>query len=247
MPPPRAVEISEQISADSFAVFDLNSGSILAQKNADDPHAIASLTKLMTALLIFENHAPTEIVEISEPEVVATPPVKMNLRVGEKIALKNVLRGLLISSANDAAVAVALFHSDSVSDFVVKMNARAQKLGLRETKFRNPHGLDSWGQFSTAREIGILAGFLWRKKNENWGNFFAETVGTEKFVVRSQNGEISHELKNTNQLLGAGNFGMKTGTTILAGQCFVGVFRRDGREILTVVLGSKKKVSKQQE
>ena len=232
----------ENVSAESFVVFDLKSGETLAERAPDRPHAVASLTKLMTTLLIFENHAPSEIVEISAPAIFQTPPVKMNLQFEEKITLQNLLRGLLISSANDAAVAVAIFDSKSVEHFVAKMNRRARQLNLQNTKFKNPHGLDAWGHFSTAREIAILASFLLQKKFEKWDDFFTQTIDAPHFTVFSQNGKIAHELKNTNLLLQNPRiFGIKTGTTVLAGQCLAILARDATREILIVVLGSQKR------
>ena len=233
-------EIEKKVSAKSFLIFDVTSSSIILAKNAHQKLPVASLNKLMSTLLILEENTPYQVVKISK-QAAATLPAKMWLLENEKIYVNNLLRGLLIASANDAAVALATFNAGSINSFVEKMNIRAKNLGLKNSHFQNPHGLDSKNNFSSSYDIAFLASFLWQKKHPLWGRFFQETVKTKEITVKSTNQQIEHPLHNTNELLNSNLpiFGIKTGTTDLAGQCLVTLFRKNKREILIVVLNSQ--------
>lgn len=232
-PSPDLSDFSPVITAPAAAITDAASGTVLWSKGLHEKRAIASLTKLMTALIILENHRLDEIVTVSK-EAVRVEGASMSLASGEQLDVASLLKGLLIPSANDAALALAIFHSGSVEDFVTEMNRRAYFLGMNETSFANPHGFDMEGHFSTAFDLSILARKVWSFP------FVREVVGTKKTVVTALDGKTAHTLSTTNQLLSSGFpiFGLKTGTTDAAGQCFIALFRQNGRELFITVLNS---------
>jgi serine-type D-Ala-D-Ala carboxypeptidase (penicillin-binding protein 5/6) len=224
--------IAPVVSARAALAIDLNSGKILFTKNADKKLPIASLTKLMSAIIAQENFAPTEIVTISA-QAAKQPPSKIWLQQGEKITVKNLLAGLLIESGNDVAFALAE-HAGGVEIFVDKMNAKAAILGLKNTHFQNPIGFDDSENYSTAREIALLAEYFWQKEE------LRKIVGKKYLLVHSANGKIAHPLVSTNQLFNSflNIRGLKTGSTKEAGECFAGVARINNYEILAIVLDS---------
>jgi D-alanyl-D-alanine carboxypeptidase (penicillin-binding protein 5/6) len=253
---PVSIEITSDVSAESYAIFDAQTGSLIAGKKAEQKRAIASLTKLMTALLVMENYKPNELVTMSENEVWEMEPAKMYLLANETISLKNLMRGLLIPSANDAALAIAYYAAQEESEkeveraqaidyFAQKMTERAQMLGLKDTQFKNPHGLDAEGHYSTAHELALLGSYLLNRKDPVWDDFFRETIQISQMTVYSSDGAIDHELENTNDLLASSLpvFGMKTGTTDEAGQCLMTLLKTTNREIIIVVLGSEDRFS----
>lgn len=235
-PPPQYMEINADITADSMIIFDLENNSEIASKNPDKPHSIASLTKLMTALLILENHDLNETVEVTtDPSTIEGS--KAWLLVGEELTVSSLMKALLIHSANDSAVALAIYDAGTTDAFVNKMNARAASLGLQNTHFKNPHGLDEEGHYSTARDLAFLSAFLLKKQN----SFFRDTVNTKETTIYSTDSQISHKLETTNDLLKEDYpiFGLKTGTTDSAGQCLITLVKARNREYLIVILGSQ--------
>ncbi len=231
-------------TARSVLLVDVNSMADLYEYNADLRLPMASLTKLMTALIIIENHNLDDIVDISKVSSV-TEGSTMHLRYAEKLTVRKLLKGLLMNSGNDAAVALAQYHSGTVYAFVNEMNARAKELFMTQTHFVNPHGLDSSVHYSSSRDLSVLARKLWQHKEiRTIVNTQFDTVFSEFFTV-SVDGEekdiqIEHQLKNTNKLLG-GNFhvhGMKTGTTPNAGQCLLLAIEKDNKFYFLVILGS---------
>lgn len=234
------IDVESNITADSVLVFDLSGSSIIAQKNAHTPRPVASLTKLMTALVIMENHSPYEIVTISQ-KMTEIVPAKIWLLAGETLYIIDLMRALLIPSANDAALALAFFSAGGLEDFADIMNQRGKNLGLKNTQFKNPHGFDQKGGYSTARDLAFLTAFLLNRPDSIWGDFFRKTIATGKTQITSVNGAITHEFENTNDLLWSqyAIFGVKTGTTDQAGQCLILLYKYQGREFIVVILGSK--------
>lgn len=233
-PPETRTVATAEITAGSILIFDLaNNGEVFAQA-ADTERPIASLTKLMTALIILENHALDEVVKIPGG-ILTVEGKKAWLMENERITVENLLKILLISSANDAALALAIFDSGSEAAFVEKMNARATTLGLVHTHFQNSHGLDEEEHYSSARDLALLTAFLLRERR----SVFREIINTKEAVVSSVSGNV-YPLETTNDLLYSDPyvFGVKTGTTDEAGECLISLIKRDGREILFVVLGS---------
>lgn len=232
-PEPR-VTAEMELSAKSVLILERDSGMVLYEKNARTPLPIASLTKLMTALLILEQSTLSDIAVIPA-EATQIEGRKAYLAAGEKMSVSNLLNALLIHSGNDAAVALALHESRTVSEFVIAMNRRAHLLGLKGTEYANPHGLDDERNYSTAFDISLLANKLLAHE------FVQDTVQKRAVTITDTSGNLSHQLQTTNELLFTDFpvFGLKTGTTDLAGECFVGLVKLGRKEFLITILGSK--------
>jgi len=224
-----------QLSASGVMVVDLKSGEVIASREPDTKRSIASLTKMMTALLILEQGQLGRTVTV--------PPITDNiggstigLKSGEQITLDALLKAALIASANDAAYAAAVTSKGNVAAFVHAMNERARSLNLRSTRFANPAGLDHAEQYSTPRDIAWLAKAALRHET------FRSIVNTRGTTVRSLGGTEYH-LRNTNEMLhfNPSVHGVKTGTTNGAGECLVLLAEEAGREYLIVLLGSGKR------
>jgi len=224
------------VEAQAALVMDVESGLILYQKNPNSPRPMASLTKIMTAILILENHRSGEVVTVQDdftqyPEL----GVRLWLHQYEKITIDDLLIGLLVPSAGDAALALAQYHSGSSEKFVDEMNAKAATLGLKNTHFLNPIGLDEQGHFSSAFDLAILTRYALKFPE------FRRIILLTEATVTSTDGKIKHEFKSTDELLGSylNIRGVKTGTTDEAGQSVINLARNPrGHEILSVVLGS---------
>lgn len=232
------------LSDERTAVFaqDMGSKKVLLEERVDRVQPIASITKVMTALVIMEEHELEEVVSVP---LVATKAAgaSIGLYQYEKMTVKSLLKACLIPSANDAAVALAVWDAGSESDFAEKMNEKARELGLDSAKFVNATGLDMWdevdqvwyGNLMSARDVARMVRFALQD------DFFRETVALRHFWETSADGEFLHEKKSTNQLFDTflNLSGVKTGYTHLAGQCFVALGNTDdGHEVLTVMLGS---------
>ena len=219
------------MDAAASSLADLDSGRILYQEEAKAPRPIASLTKIMTALLVIERARLTEIVETSE-NAAGQAGAELGLQPGEQRTVRELLIALLLQSANDAAVALAEHVSGSVEVFVDNMNQRAVELGMRNTEFRSPSGLDDSGH-STARDLLRLASEAFLDST------FASIAATRFAKVPSDDGE-PRKLQNRNALLWLydGTIGGKTGYTGAAGFCLIAAAERDGLRLATVVLGA---------
>ena len=218
------------VVAPSAVVVDATTGRVLFAKRPDLPLPVASLAKIMTALLVLERADLAATVRVSRGAAFAEPVV-MGLRPGERITVRALLYGLLLRSGNDAAVALAEHVSGSVRVFLDLMNGRARSLGLRHTWFASPNGLDDRG-FATARDLATLT----RAALAN--GTFARIVDTDRFVLREGPGR-PRVLWNINLFRGqyVGAFGVKTGFTTRAGDCLAAAAHRGGRILVAVVLG----------
>lgn len=229
------------INALSFYVIDVDSGSILAEKNANQTLYPASTTKIMTALVARELYGLNEIITV--PQGVKEQGNGMGLIVGEQMTVENLLYGLLIPSGNDAAFTLASYYSSDndwgEKGFVDKMNEKTRELHLDNTHFVNPAGFDDEKQISTARDLAILAKELLKD------DFLSEVVSTSSKTVTDISGKNSHFMENTNHLLGVldGVRGIKTGTTLLAGEVLVTLVERDGHSIIVALLASNDRFS----
>lgn len=231
-------ETLPNLTAESVIVIDLNSAKILYQKNAQTQRPIASLTKLMTGLIIAEDETPYTIIQVSD-EAAGTDGSTSFLNAGEEITVKDLTYGMMIASGNDAAMALALYNAGTMENFVRKMNNRAQKLGLENTHFSNPMGFDTETNYSTAQDMALLSMYV--LQNE----FLTKPANLTRYEFESKSG-IFHEFVTTNELLnkeltvpGVTVEGLKTGRTPEAGECLISVGKdKDGNKILTVVLGS---------
>lgn len=223
------------VTASGVLLMDVQSGEVLYEVAPDTRRPMASLTKIMTALLTLENHKMTETVTV--------PAIADNiggstvyLSIGEQFSLRNMLLSLLLPSANDAAYALAVFNARSVGAFVKKMNERALTLGLSNTHFANPAGLDNPEQYSTPRDLAWLT--MAALKNEH----FRTLVQTRTARISSYE-HRTFNVKNTNEMLHYNEdvYGVKTGTTNAAGECLILLFTESDRQYLLVLLGSKER------
>ena len=214
------------VSAASVIVYDVDSGRELMEKAGRLPVSPASLAKLMTALLVIEQDKLSDPVTVQREDLVGG--AVMGLRAGEELRVEELLRGLLIPSGNDAAMALARHHSGYVDEFVHNMNRRAGELGMHGTQFRNPNGFDAEGQRSSAQDLLKLVTLLWEYP------LFREIVGTAEMTVGG------HRLQTTNRFLDSfpGVNGVKTGTTLQSGQSLIIGLERNGHQLFAVVLGS---------
>lgn len=206
-------------------------GRVLWSRSPDDKRAIASITKIMTAVVALDSASVTETVTIPKASSRVGESTAF-LRSGERISLLDLLDALLVKSGNDAAVAVARYISDDEESFVELMNEKALELGLKNTHFANPHGLDEDGNHSSAADLSVLARYAMRDP------VFRSIVG-QKYASIEVNGR-TEKLENTNILIEnyAGANGVKTGWTDRAGYCVIDSARRGDVELYAVVLGA---------
>jgi D-alanyl-D-alanine carboxypeptidase (penicillin-binding protein 5/6) len=225
------------VSARAALLLDADSRQVLYSHGEAAPLPPASTTKLMTALLAAESGRYFEPVTVEAGDLVGGS--SMGLAAGETLNLRDLLDGLLLTSGNDAAQAVARHlgarlpgTGRPVARFVARMNSRAAELGLRATRFRNPDGLDDSGHEMSAADLATLALAALRQP------VIAQIVATPATTVRSS--RRTYALRSTNQLFGRmpGVLGVKTGTTDAAGECLVALVERGGHRLLAIVLGS---------
>ncbi|MFH0834460.1 MAG: D-alanyl-D-alanine carboxypeptidase family protein [Patescibacteria group bacterium] len=230
---PQLVQFSEPVvAAKSAIIVDLDSGKVLWSKNSQAQLPIASLTKLMTAIVARENYNLADVVEVS-PNASEQPPAKIWLRAGEKMTVGNLLKGMLIESANDAATALA--EKMGTEKFVAQMNTKAAELNLQNSHFANPVGYDDENNFSTTRDLATLAQYFLRDE------FLREIAATGKTGIDPVSGGTHHELYSTNNLFGSylKIRGLKTGLTDAAGECTATVAElTNGKKVLAIVLNS---------
>ena len=229
-----AIHISPVIGARGSIAIDIDSAEVLFEKNPDERLKIASITKLMTLLIILEENKLDDVITVSR-NASGTPGSTMFLATGEQITVENLIYGALINSANDAAVALAEHNAGSTEAFAIKMNNKAKDLGLTNTHFSNPVGLDDYDNYSSSRDIANLGKYLYHNP------IIKKIAKIKNTDVRSVSGNYTHKLESTNKLLGSylKINGLKTGTTDDAGRCLVAISENnDGHEIVTVVLNS---------
>jgi D-alanyl-D-alanine carboxypeptidase len=222
------------IAAPSWLVYDVDTGITLAAHNPDLRLPMASTTKLMTALLAIERGDLADIVTVSYDAAIYRAPSGFGLATGEEWTLDELLTALMVRSANDAAMAIGEHLGGTVEEFVAMMNARAIELGLEDTSFANPSGLDAPGHYSTANDLLALAQVALRQP------LIARLAQTKVVKFRDDPWGNDRWGTNTNALLGAypGILGVKTGSTPNAKMVLVALAERGERRIITVVLGS---------
>ena len=217
----------------SYLAQDRATALPLAQANADTPRPIASITKLITAIVILSRHSEDESVTIGTLPDYPSDADTMGLRTGETYRLGDLVRAALVPSANDAADALALFDAGSTAAFAQRMNDKMTQWGIAETHFSNPSGLDDNGNQASARALAKIGGLALVQP------LIREAVGLSDITVVSGSGR-SFTLHTTNQLLAASGFrGIKTGYTGAAGECFIGLTNIQAHDVITVVLGSR--------
>lgn len=228
------------ISAQASVAVDLASGIILYEKNPDNPLLPASTTKIITALVALDSYPLQRVVKVGK---VGVEGQKMGLVSGEEITVEDLLWGLLVYSANDAAEALAENYPGGRDAFIGAMNEKARELSLEHSVFSNPTGLDGNGHTTTARDLIRVSEIAMTNP------VFADMVSTKERVVRSADGRVVHNLRNINALLGKvdGVMGVKTGWTQNARENLVTYVERDGRKVMIALLGSQDRFGETQE
>lgn len=230
-----ATQADFDLPCQAAILVDLGTGAVLYEKNADEQRAIASITKVMTLLLTFQALEAgrvqlTDIVPVSE-HAYGMGGSQIWLEPGEQLTLEEMLKAICISSANDAAVAVAEYIGGSEDAFVQQMNAETARLGMTGTHFENACGLDETGHLSTARDVAVMSREMLLHHTEiaDYCTIWTDTL---------RGGET--QLVNTNKLLRSyqGITGLKTGTTGGAGVCISASAERDGLGLVAVILGA---------
>ena len=217
------------ISGKAAVLYEPESGSFLYKKSADVRMPMASTTKIMTAIVAMENSELSDVVTV-DGRAVGTEGSSAYLSVGEELTMEELLYALLLQSANDAAVAIACHIGGDIDGFAEMMNAKALELGLTDTHFTNPHGLDDGEHYTTAGELAIIAAELLKDPT------LKRIVSTYKKTFATD--ERRRTYVNHNKLLKLydGAIGVKTGFTKKCGRCLVGAAERDGLTLITVTL-----------
>ena len=213
------------VSARHAYVLDAVSGRVIYEKCADEQSLIASTTKIMTALIVCEQCNVLDRMRIPK-EAMGIEGSSMYLKEGEVLTLQELLYGLMLSSGNDAAVALAIYCGGTVEGFAGLMNDKARILGMKDTHFENPNGLDAPGHYSTAKDLAILAAYAMENP------IFYKTVSAKSVKIGER------YLTNHNKLLWRveGADGVKTGFTKAAGRILVSSATRQGRRLIAVTI-----------
>lgn len=219
------------LTANSVLVFDETSSTAIYAKNEHVRLLPASTTKMMTAFTAIKHFDLNEVITVPK---VSVDGQKMRLYAGEKMTVESLLYGLLVFSANDAAEVLALHFPGGRAAFIDEMNKNAEELGLVDTHFLTPTGLDAEGQYSSAYDLATLSRFALNDP------VFARIVGTKNVDIHAVDGLGNHNLKNVNELLGTvpGVLGVKTGWTENARENLVTAVERNGHRVHIVLLGS---------
>lgn len=222
------------VNSRACVVIDRKTNSVLFGKNENSKKKMASTTKIMTATIIIEKCNLSDTIEISK-KAAGTGGSRLGLKTGDKITVLDLLYGLMLRSGNDAAVALAEYAGGDINGFAELMNAKALDLGLTNTHFETPHGLDSNEHYTTAYELAVISNYALNTPT------FAKIVGTKNYTI-TINGSPK-DLSNTNELLGnmEGVYGVKTGFTNGANRCLVTACKRNDIDIICVVLGADTK------
>lgn len=221
------------ITSTAAILIDSDSGRVLYSRNANERLPMASTTKVMTAVVALESLELDAKVTISA-NVPATIGSSMGLQKGQVLTVEQLMYALLVPSANDAAVALAEAAAGSTQAFVKKMNEKAKSLGLSNTHFVNPHGLNAANHFSSAKDLATLAQYAMRDP------MFRRIVRTREYTISMPGQDTPHKYENHNLLLGrqAWVTGVKTGSTPYARNCLVASGTRDGVSVISVLLGA---------
>lgn len=220
------------LSAQGALAVDLNSGINLYEKNPDVKLLPASTTKIVTALVVLDSYPLDQVITVGRLNVIGQ---KMGLFSGEQITVENLLYGLLVYSANDAAEVLAANYPGGYDAFIVAMNQKAKDLSMINSNFQNPVGLDGVNQITTAKDLIRVSEVAMRNP------IFAKIVGTKSITLTDTTGKISYKLKNINELLDTvpGVMGVKTGWTENARENLVTYIERDGHKVMIALLGSQ--------
>lgn len=244
-------DIFADINAPNLLLAETTTGKIIYERNADEKIYPASLTKLMTAILVVENCELDEIVTVSENAVTSVPSgyVNANLQVGEELTVEDLLYVMLIPSANDAANALAEHVGGSIESFSAMMNSRAKELGCTGSNFTNPSGLHEEGHYTTTRDLFFIS----QKAISN--NLIRKILGTTTYTLQSTNKytKTKRVFTTTNYMIRKNLtryycdycIGAKTGYTEYAKNCVVEFAKKDGIELTAIVMGEDSRVKGQ--
>ncbi len=224
------------IKARAAVLMDADTGQVLYAKNAHQPLPPASLTKIMTAIIVLERCDLDAVVQASARAVNAKPS-SMHLREGEQVKVRDLLYALMLRSANDAAVALAEHTAGSVEAFAALMNTKARELGAKHTHFVNPHGLHDPKHLSTAYDLALITRYAMQNDT------FRTIVKTPYYIVERSHNQDDLWMVNKAKFLRDYPYaeGVKTGYTRAAGFCFAGAAMRDGRRLISIVLNSEQR------
>ena len=219
------------VAAFGAVLMDAETGRVLWGKNEHDPLAMASTTKIMTAILALESGRMDETVTVSK-RAAAAPKVKMHLTAGENVRLGDLMLALMLESSNDAAVAISEHLSGTMEDFCAEMTEKARQIGALNTVFETPSGLDAGDHHSTPYDLALITRYALTVPG------FIELTNTRHASFKSD--KRGYTFNNRNRLLSEfpGANGVKTGFTNKAGHCFVGAAKRDDMQLISVVLAS---------
>jgi D-alanyl-D-alanine carboxypeptidase (penicillin-binding protein 5/6) len=229
---PHAIAAAEiQTNAQTAALIDVTSGVILYSKLGDKPMRIASLTKVMTAIVAIEQGDLSDLVKVSK-SAAGKEGSSLYLKLGEQMSLHAMLYGLMLRSGNDAATAIAEHIGGTEEGFAFLMNQKAEMIGMNHSHFMNPHGLDVKEHYSTANDMALLTSYALRNP------IFQEIVKTKLKKVPNPNEAWSYVWSNKNKMLSLfpGADGVKTGYTKLALRCLISSATRDGQQLAVVTL-----------
>ena len=224
--------------SESYVLIDPHTSQILRSSNADIQRAPASTTKLLTGLIVLKTLKETDMVTVGKE--VSIDGSRLGLSPGDQVSVHDLLTALYVHSANDAAAALAVKVSGSISAFAEEMNNYAATLGCQHSHFTNPHGMPDQDHYITANDLSKIACLF--LKNEQLMNYVKESRAHVQW--KDARGAMHYaELQNTNELLGVypGDQGIKTGTTTIAGECLVSYVTRPDGDLLLVLLGSKQR------
>lgn len=221
------------VSAQSAILIELTSGDVIYEKNAYVRLPMASTTKIMTAITALENADTSKKIKVSE-KACGVEGSSIYLKAGEELTLEELLYALMLESANDAAAAIAVGISGSIDSFAELMNKTAAKIGLEDSHFTNPHGLDDDAHYTTAADLAKLTAYALGN------NEFRKIVSTYKTQIPMNNGNGVRVLVNHNKLLRLSDdiIGVKTGFTKHSGRCLVSAAERDGVCVIAVTLNA---------
>jgi len=224
------------LTAEAVVVIDIESGVVLYSMGGNSRLKPASTTKIITALVALDSYSLDEVLLVKR---LPGGGAMMGLAIGDKVSVENLLYGLLVASGNDAALALADNYEGGYRGFVAKMNEKAKELHMDDSNFVNPMGFEGAGHYSTALDLARVASFALSNR------IIKKIVAIPEITVSDSSYSKWYRLENINELLGesSGVSGIKTGWTEEAGECLVAAAQRNGRKILTVVLGSEDRFS----
>jgi D-alanyl-D-alanine carboxypeptidase (penicillin-binding protein 5/6) len=234
---PARAEGPPDISAASALLMDADTGQVIYEKNGYKRREPASLTKIMTAIIALEYGHPQEIVLIGKEPASISVGQELRLKKGDRLTLENLIKAALLYSANDSTVAIAQHVAGSQERFIEMMNTKALVLGALDSSFANTNGYHHPNHFTTAHDLALITRYALANGD------FVGIVSLPRATIHWADGKREIEVGNTNSLVRENSYqgiiGVKTGTTIRAGNCLVAAARRNGRTLIAVVLHSR--------